>query len=78
MKQKNNIIKFGCTALAVILLVVMAIIFNVNDKTVLLENEGRNFEKAEVTQILKDNVTKNGNRVGNQTVLLKILTGDYK
>ena len=78
MKQKNNIIKFGCTALAVILLVVMAIIFNVNDKTVLLENEGRNFEKAEVTQILKDNVTKNGNKVGNQTVLLKILTGDYK
>lgn len=78
MKQKNNIIKFGCTALAVILLVVMAIIFNVNDKTVLLENEGRNFEKAEVIQILKDNVTKNGNRVGNQTVLLKILTGDYK
>lgn len=78
MKQKNNIIKFGCTALAVILLVVMAIIFNVNDKTVLLENEGRNFEKAEVTQILKDNVTKNGNKVGNQTVLLKILTGDHK
>ncbi|MGN1132737.1 MAG: YibE/F family protein [Ruminococcus sp.] len=78
MKRKNNIIKYGCTAFAVILLVVMAIIFNVNNKTALLNNEDRNFEKAEVVEVIKDNITENGNIVGNQTVLLKILTGEFE
>lgn len=78
MNIKNNIIKYGCTAFAVILLVVFGIIFNVDNKTPLLENEGRNFEKAEVVEVLKDNVTENGNKVGNQTVLLKILSGKYE
>lgn len=42
----------------------MAIIFNVTNKTALLNSEDRNFEKAEVVEIIKDNITENGNIVG--------------
>ncbi len=65
-------------AAAGILFLLFLLSFRGIDKTALLETEGRDFEKAEVTQITEDNVTENGNIVGNQIVTLKLLTGDHK
>lgn len=50
---------------------------NIN-KNSLISTEGRSFEKAKVTRIITDNLQESGIRVGNQTVELKILSGDYK
>ena len=73
-KLVKNIVKGGCLAVAGILFLLCLIYFIDIEKTKLMETEGRNFEKAEVTGIIKDNVTENGNIVGNQTVVIKVLT----
>lgn len=52
--------------------------FNQVEKTELLTTEGRTFEKAVVTEIIEDNITENGNRVGQQTVKLRIESGKYE
>lgn len=39
---------------------------------------GQTFEKAEVTEILQDNLNSNGTRVGEQKVRVKMLTGARK
>lgn len=77
-KIVKNIVKGGCLAVAGILFLLCLIYFKDIEKTKLMETEGRNFEKAEVTGIIKDNVTENGNIVGNQTVVIKVLTGEHK
>jgi len=43
-----------------------------------MENEGRTFEKAEVVEILQDNIQESGTRTGQQSVKLKIRTGEHK
>lgn len=62
----------------VILFGVLLYFFNQVEKTELLTNDGRTFEKAVVTQIVEDNITENGNRVGQQTVKLLIESGEHK
>lgn len=52
--------------------------FNQIEKTELLTNDGRTFEKAVVTQVIKDNISDSGSRIGNQTVKLRIETGAHK
>lgn len=71
-------IRRGCAAAAGILFLLFLVFFNRVEKTELLETEGRNFQKAEVIEILEDNVTENGNIAGNQTVLLCLKTGEHK
>ena len=44
----------------------------------LISREGQTFEKAVVTQILQDNRTETGTRVGEQVVEVKLLTGEKK
>ena len=44
----------------------------------IMENEGRSFERAEVVEILQDNIQESGARVGQQLVRLKIRTGSHK
>lgn len=39
---------------------------------------GQNLEKAVVTEVISDNLTENGNRVGNQTVRLRLCSGKFK
>ncbi len=48
------------------------------DRVPLISREGQTFEKAVVTQILQDNMTETGTRVGEQVVEVKILTGEKK
>lgn len=76
--MKKKIIKGGCLAFAGILFLLFLLFFQGTEKTMLLETEGRNFEKAEVTEILQDNVTESGNIVGTHTVMLKLLSGAHK
>ena len=45
-------------------------------KTKLLDTDGRNFEKAEVTEVISGNLSNSGS--GKQTVELKLLSGDHK
>lgn len=76
--MKKVIIKWGCLAIAGILVLLLSLGFRGIKKAELMETEGRGFEKAEVTKIIKDNKTESGNIVGNQTVELKLLSGEYK
>lgn len=69
-------IKRGCLVLAGILCLILVIKLNQVEKVSLYHTEGQSFEKAKVIQILEDNETENGNIIGKQKVLLKILTGD--
>lgn len=76
--MNKKIIKGGCLAVVGILFLLFLVFFRNTEKTKLLETEGRNFIKAEVVNIIQDNVTENGNIVGNQKVELKLLSGEYK
>lgn len=76
--MKRKVIKWGCLFTAGILFLLFLVFFNRVEKTELLETEGRNFVKAEVVAVTKDNVTESGNLVGNQEVVLKILSGTHK
>lgn len=47
-------------------------------KTELVSTEGRSFEKAVVTEIVKDNLQENGVRSGDQVVNVRITSGSQK
>ena len=74
----GRIFKRGCLAAAMILCVIVLAQLNRIEKTELYDTTGQTFERAEVLDILEDNKTEHENAVGNQKVLLKILTGEYK
>ena len=76
--MKKSVIRRGCLAFAGILFLLFLYHFNQIEKIALLETGGRSFEKAVVEEIIQDNETENGNTVGNQQVLLRLLTGEYK
>lgn len=76
--MKKKVVKGGCLTAVGILFLLFLLFFHRIEKTELLETEGRNFEKAEVTKVLQDNVTENGNIVGDQTVELRLLSGEHK
>jgi uncharacterized membrane protein len=50
--------------------------YNNIDKPDLVNTKGRIFAKAEVLQIIQDNVQENGNRIGDQVVLLQLDNGE--
>lgn len=52
--------------------------YNQIERVGLYDTEGKTFERARVVKILKDNTTESGNQIGNQTVTLELLTGDYR
>lgn len=76
--MKKTIWKWGCLAVAGILFLILFFSFRGIQKTELLENGGRTFEKAEVLEVMQDNKTESGNFVGNQIVELKLLSGEYE
>lgn len=76
--MNKNYLRRGCLALVGILFLIFLIQFNQIDKTELISNEGRSFEKAQVIEVLQDNLIDGKYRIGNQEVLLEILSGEYK
>ncbi|HIR13211.1 MAG TPA: YibE/F family protein [Candidatus Choladousia intestinavium] len=53
-------------------------VVKINDveKTELVVRSGQTFEKAEVIEIIQDNLQENGTRVGEQRVKVRMLTGE--
>ena len=76
--MKKTILKWGCLAVAGILFFILFFSFRGIQKTELMENGGRTFEKAKVLEVMQDNETESGNFVGNQIVELKLLSGEFK
>lgn len=52
--------------------------FNQVDKAQLINREGTSYVKAEVVNIVQDNIQDDGSRTGYQIVKVKILQGEYK
>jgi len=65
-----------CLLIAGILFLLLFFSFSGIEKTKLLDTDGRNFEKAEVTNVISGNLSNSGS--GKQTVELKLLSGDHK
>lgn len=64
-----------------IILSVFAVVLircNQFEKTPIISTKGQSYEKAEVTEITKDNLAEDGSRYGTQEVKLKIKTGTFK
>lgn len=74
----KNFLRRGCLVITGILFLIFLMQYNKIEKTELLSTEGRTFEKAVVTEVISDNLTENGNRVGNQTVRLRLCSGKFK
>ena len=73
-KHKRHLI----ILLITVLFAVFLIQYNQIDRVGLYDTEGKTFEKARVVDIVEDNETESGNKIGNQIVSLELLTGDYK
>lgn len=52
--------------------------FNQIDKVELINQKGTEFEKAIVEQVVKDNIQKDGSRVGKQEIKVRMLSGSQK
>ncbi|MBR9646987.1 YibE/F family protein [Clostridium tyrobutyricum] len=68
-----------------VIIIILALIFftflyffNHIDKVQFSNKEGVSFDKAVVVDVIKDNIQKDGSRVGRQTVKIKMLSGNYK
>ncbi len=48
------------------------------EKASLISTEGQSYEKAQVVEVTKDNLAEDGNRYGEQKVILKINSGSLK
>lgn len=78
MKNKKIMMK---TIIAVVFLIIFGTaIFIINDfeKEPLTSNSGQSYEKAKVVDITKDNLQEDGNRYGNQEVVLELKSGEHK
>lgn len=78
----NKILSMKTKIIVAVLFIVVfaAAIYKINDfeKTPLTSNVGQSYEKAIVAEITKDNIQEDGNRYGNQEVILEIRSGEHK
>ncbi len=80
-RRKIGIMKIKKISVAIVsiaLMIVFCIALNNVKKTELMSTDDRNFEKAIVTEIVKDNEASDGTRAGQQQVKVKIRTGRHK
>lgn len=75
-KKKVGYIIFAL--LTIVFLAALVVLNKSIDKVPLLAQDGSSFEKAVVTEIIQDNLTENGERSGEQVVMVKITSGEYK
>lgn len=66
--------------IVIIVLAAVAGIIKLNDIefTPLVNNDGKTYAKAVVTQVTRDNLIEDGTRVGQQEVVVRILSGEYR
>ena len=76
--SRKKVVRYLIYLLFVCVFAVFVFKLNQVEKTELVVRTGQTFEKAEVTQILEDNLDSNGTRVGEQKVHVKMLTGARK
>ena len=63
-------------ALFLVILILFTVKINQTEKIPLVETAGYSFEKGVVTQILEDNIEEDGTRMGQQTIMVRMTTGD--
>ena len=63
-------------ALFLVILILFTVKINQTEKTPLVETAGYSFEKGVVTQILEDNIEEDSTRVGQQTIMVRMTTGE--
>ena len=76
--SRKKVVRYLIYFLLVCVFAVFVFKLNQVEKTELVVRTGQTFEKAEVTEILQDNLNSNGTRVGEQKVRVKMLTGARK
>ena len=76
--MSKKVVRYLIYLLFVCVFAVFVFKLNQVEKTELVVRTGQTFEKAEVTEILQDNLDSNGTRVGEQKVRVKMLTGARK
>ena len=76
--MSKKVVRYLIYLLFVCVFAVFVFKLNQVEKTELVVRTGQTFEKAEVTEILQDNLDSNGTRVGEQKVRVKMLTGTRK
>lgn len=76
--MKNKWIRFGIPVTFIILCLIGVIRLNQIEKVQLISREGQTFETGVVTEILQDNIQDNGTRIGEQTLLIRMLSGIKK
>lgn len=76
--SRKKVVRYLIYLLFVCVFAVFVFKLNQVEKTELVVQTGQTFEKAEVTEILQDNLDSNGTRVGEQKVHVKMLTGARK
>lgn len=77
LHDRKKLILIISLSVLLIAFLIFLYFFNTSiEKPSLVNTNGRTFEKAEVVEIVKDNIQENGARIGNQEVKLKMLTGE--
>ena len=75
LDPKNLLKRWGPPILLLLAFLAFVIWINQVDKTQLVSREGQTFEKAVVTEIIQDNLMPDGSRVGEQRIMVRMLTG---
>ena len=75
-KIRSNIGKIMIAALVVVITAGMIIRLNGVTKTELVNRTGQTFETGVVVEILQDNIQEDGTRVGQQTVVVHMTSGE--
>ena len=78
LPTKRTVVRYLILLVLACLFTVFVIKLNDVEKTELVVRDGQTFEKAEVMEILQDNMQDNGTRVGEQRVKVRMLTGEKK
>ena len=78
MKMNRKWKRLPVLVLFIALFILFAIRVNEVEKVELISRQGQTFERGVVTKVLQDNLEADGSRVGEQVVMVKMLTGVKK
>lgn len=71
--------KHFCVWIAIFLFLLFLYFFNQGiDKKELIEDNGNQFERAEVVEIISENRNKDGSQQGTQTIKVRLKSGEFK